>query len=449
MITIEYEHLVAFFVALIVAFFSTPIAKRIAVRVGAVDVPKDDRRMHRKPMALMGGLAVIFGFFVSALYSFSTRNFSGFLQLLGTWRVLGPVLATLIIIAMGIIDDIHPLKARTKLPFQVIAAALVASSGTRVIAISKPFADIALGRPEAVLLIGDILSYLVTILWIVGVTNAINLIDGLDGLSAGVSGIAALSLFVVAVIKGEPEIALLSVTVFGGVIGFLPYNFNPAKIFSGSTGAYFLGFMLAVISLAGTMKSVTAISLAIPILVLGLPLFDTLFAMTRRFANGRPIGEGDRGHIHHRLVDMGLSHRMSVIVLYVISGALGLVSITLADKGILMAILLIVFILVFIIGGARNLTEMRQRADDEGDGNGTPQETDSDRTDPGKPGSDRTDPGKPGSDRTEPGRTDTEGTDPAQTALDREPEASQAPVSPQPNGKLSTPPAAADSREEK
>lgn len=364
MITIEYEHLVAFFVALIVAFFSTPIAKRVAVRAGAVDIPKDARRMHRKPMALMGGLAVIFGFFVSALYSFAARDIQAFLGLLGSWKLLGPLLGTLIIIGMGVADDIRPMKARTKLPFQVVAAVLVASSGTRVIAISKPFQDISLGRPEMVVLVGDILSYVVTILWIVGVTNAINLIDGLDGLSAGVSGIAALALFTVAVIKGEPEIALLSIILFGAVIGFLPYNFNPAKIFSGSTGAYFMGFMLAVISLAGTMKSVTAISLAIPILVLGLPLFDTLFAMTRRLANGRPIGEGDRGHIHHRLVDMGLSHRMSVTVLYVISGALGLVSIALADKGILLAILLVVFILVFVIGGARNLTEMRHDADE-------------------------------------------------------------------------------------
>ena len=358
MITIEYEHLVAFFVALIVAFFSTPIAKRVAFRSGAVDVPKDDRRMHRKPMALMGGLAIILGFFVSALYSFAARGFSTFFELLGSWRILGPVLGTLIIIGMGIADDINPMKARTKLPFQLIAAILVASSGTRIIAFSKPFQEIALGRAETVVLVGDILSYVVTILWIVGVTNAINLIDGLDGLSAGVSGIAALSLFIVAVIKEQPEIALLSIILFGAVIGFLPYNFNPAKIFSGSTGAYFLGFMLSVISLSGTMKSVTAISLAIPILVLGLPLFDTLFAMTRRVANGRPIGEGDRGHIHHRLVDMGLSHRMSVTVLYVISGTLGLISIALADKGILMAILLVVFILVFVIGGARNLTEM-------------------------------------------------------------------------------------------
>lgn len=359
MITISYEHLLAFFVALIVAFFSTPIAKRIAFRSGAVDIPKDSRRMHKKPMALMGGLAIISGFSVSSLFEFSTRNFSGFLETIGTARFLGPFFGALIIIAMGIVDDITPLKARVKLPFQLVAAVLVAATGTRVMAISKPFQMISVGSSDMMFFIGDAVSFAVTILWIVGVTNAINLIDGLDGLSAGVSGIAALSLYIVAVVRYQPDIALISITLFGAIIGFLPYNFNPAKIFSGSTGAYFLGFMLSIISVSGTMKSVTAISLAVPILVLGLPLFDTLFAMARRIVNGRPIGEGDRGHIHHRLVDMGLSHRMSVTVLYVISASLGLVSIALADKGLLMAILLVVLILVFVIGGIRNLTEAR------------------------------------------------------------------------------------------
>ncbi len=363
MITIEYEHLVAFFIALIVAFFSTPIVKKIAFRSGAVDVPKDARRMHKKPMALMGGLAVIIGFTVSAVYSFSVRDMRAFLAMLGTWKFIAPFLGVLLIIVMGIIDDITPLTAKAKFPIQFVAAILVASSGTRVMAISKPFQAIALGKPEMMLVIGDILSYVITVLWIVGVTNAINLIDGLDGLSAGVSGIATLSLFVVAVVRGQQDIALVTITLFGAIIGFIPYNLNPAKIFSGSTGAYFLGFMLAVISVSGTMKSVTAISLAIPILVLGLPLFDTLFAMTRRIVNGRPIGEPDRGHIHHRLVDMGLSHRMSVMVLYVISATLGLVSIALADKGILMAIVMVVLIFVFIIGGARNLTEMSHEQD--------------------------------------------------------------------------------------
>lgn len=356
MITIEYEHLVALFVAMIVSFFSTPLAKRVAFHSGAVDVPKDGRRMHRKPMALMGGLAVITGFAVSALYSFVSRGLDGFLNSVSQWSFLGPFIGVVLIIIMGIIDDINPLSARVKLPIQIVAAGLVAVSGTRIVYISRPFQGFMVGQPEMAFIIGDILSYGITILWLVGVTNAINLIDGLDGLSAGVSGIASVTLFIVAVMKGQPEIALLSIALFGAVLGFLPYNFNPAKIFSGSTGAYFLGFMLAIISLAGTMKSVTAISLAVPILVLGLPLFDTLFAMVRRIVNGRPIGEGDRGHIHHRLVDMGLSHRMSVTVLYVISAALGLVSIALADRGVLMAILLVIFSLVFVIGGARNLT---------------------------------------------------------------------------------------------
>jgi len=361
LITVQYEHLLAFFVALIVAFFSTPIAKRIAIRVGAVDVPKDARRMHKKPMAQMGGLAVIFGFTISALYIFSSKDFSGFLKTIQSWQFIGPFTGTVLIIVMAMVDDVKPLKAKIKFPIQFIAAALVVFSGTRVMAISRPFSG---GSIDMIHLVGNILSYIITIVWIVGVTNAINLIDGLDGLSAGVSGIATISLFVVAVLKNQSGIALITIALFGAIVGFLPYNFNPAKIFSGSTGAYFLGFMLSIISVSGTMKSVTVISLAIPILVLGLPLFDTLFAMARRLASGRPIGEGDRGHIHHRLVDMGLSHKMSVTVLYVISAVLGLVSIALADKGILFAIILVILILVFIIGGARNLSGMRNEPDE-------------------------------------------------------------------------------------
>ena len=178
-------------------------------------------------------------------------------------------------------------------------------------------------------------AFVISVFWIVGITNAINLIDGLDGLAAGVSGIAALSLYIVAVIRRQDDMAIIGVSLVGAIAGFLPYNFNPAKLFMGDTGSTFLGFMLAILSIEGTMKSVTALALAIPILVLGLPIFDTAFAILRRIMNGRPIGEADRGHIHHRLLDMGLSHRMSVTILYIISAALGICSIALVDKGLL------------------------------------------------------------------------------------------------------------------
>lgn len=358
MITIEYEHLVAFSVALIIAFFSTPIARRIALRAGAVNVPKDNRRMHKKPMPLLGGLAIIVGFVIAVVYGFTSRDAAGFFFFLSQPQTLGLIFGALIIIVLGIVDDFRPLKAGVKFPFQLLAATVVVATGTRITSITLPFTA---GADNGITyILGETIAFIISVLWIVGVTNAINLIDGLDGLAAGVSGIAAVSLFIVAVIRGEEGIALISVSLVGAIFGFLPYNFNPAKIFMGDTGSTFLGFILATLSIEGTMKSVTALALAIPILVLGLPIFDTLFAIMRRISNGKPIGEGDRGHIHHRLIDMGLSHKMSVVILYVISGALGLLSIVLVDKGLLPSVILLILIVVFMIGGARNISEMNK-----------------------------------------------------------------------------------------
>lgn len=355
-IVIQYQHLVAFCVALIVAFFSTPIVRRIAFSSGAIDIPKDNRRMHKKPMALMGGLAIIVGFSLAILYSFASKDLKKFLESLVQPKILGLIFGVLIIVILGIIDDIKPLKARVKFPVQLLAAVIVVATGTRITSITKPFQGVAASGMTYIL--GETLAFLISVLWIVGVTNAINLIDGLDGLAAGVSGIAALSLFIVAVIRGQDGIALVSVSLVGAIFGFLPYNFNPAKIFMGDTGAMFLGFILATLSIEGTLKSVTVLALAIPILVLGLPIFDTLFAILRRVANGKPIGQADRGHLHHRLLDMGLSHRMAVIILYIISGALGLFSIALVDKGLLPSLILLIIIVMFIIGGARHMSEI-------------------------------------------------------------------------------------------
>jgi len=364
MIIIEFHHIVAFAVALIVSFFATPVARRIAVRVGAVNVPKDSRRVHKSPMPLLGGLAIIIGFVLAVVYSFATRNLKIFLGYLSQTKTLGLLLGVFIIIVLGIVDDIKALKARVKFPVQILAAVIVVATGTRIIAISKPFQGTVAVHPSMMYFLGDALAFIVSVFWIVGMTNAINFIDGLDGLAAGVSGIAALTLYIVAVIRRQDDIAVIAVSLVGAIFGFLPYNFNPAKIFMGDTGSTFLGFLLALISIEGTMKSITAIAVAIPILVLGLPIFDTLFAIIRRLVNGRPISEGDRGHVHHRLLDMGISHRMSVVILYVVSGALGLISIALVDKGLLPSIILLIMLLVFGIGGARNLKEVRMLPED-------------------------------------------------------------------------------------
>jgi UDP-GlcNAc:undecaprenyl-phosphate GlcNAc-1-phosphate transferase len=358
MITIQYHHLVAFAVGLIIAFFATPIARRIAFRFGAVNIPKDSRRVHKKPMPLMGGLAIIVGFTLAVCYSFATKDVAEFLQYLKEPKTVGLIIGGLIIIILGIIDDLKPLRARIKFPIQLLAAILVVATGTRILSITTPFQAGSTHFSDMSAIMGETLTFIISVLWIVGMTNAINLIDGLDGLAAGVSGIASISLFIVAVIRAQDDIAIIAVSLVGAIFGFLPYNFNPAKIFMGDTGSTFLGFMLAVLSVEGTMKSVTVIALVIPLLVLGLPIFDTLFAILRRISNGRPIGEADRGHIHHRLLDMGLSHRMSVVILYVISGALGLLSIALVDKGLLPSLILLIIIIIFVIGGARNLTEV-------------------------------------------------------------------------------------------
>ncbi len=344
--------------ALIVSFFSCPLAKKAAVRLKAIDVPKDERRLHKKPVALMGGLAVIAGFVVSLLYTFlvyKPDNTGEWFSQQSPIKTTGFLIGLIIVVVMGIVDGIHPLSSKIKFPIQLAAAAIVVFSGTQIQFITVSISD------TRYVPINDVVSIIVSILWIAGITNAINLIDGLDGLAAGVSGIAALSLFVVSVMM-TPDIhivyAILYVALAGSIMGFLPYNFNPAKIFLGSTGAYFLGFVFAVISIEGATKAYTALTMIVSLVALGFPIFDTLFAIIRRVLKRKPIGEGDRGHIHHRLVDMGISPKFSVIILYVISGALGLVSILLANKGLLPAIILVVIISVFVVAGARYLAEI-------------------------------------------------------------------------------------------
>lgn len=355
---IGFEYIIPFAIALVVSFFSCPIAKKIAVRLNAIDVPKDDRRMHKKPVPLMGGLAVIAGFLVSVLYIFIVYEpveLLTWLDSIDPKKVYGFFIGMLIIIVMGVVDDIHPLTSKVKFPIQLIAAAIVVLTGTKIKFITISISDIRYVSVD------DTLSIILSILWIAGITNAINLIDGLDGLSAGVSGIASISLFFVSVMMA-PDVhvvfSVLYIALAGAIMGFLPFNFNPAKIFIGSTGAYFLGFVLSVISIEGATKAYTALTMVVSLIALGLPIVDTLFAIVRRVWNGKPIGEADRGHIHHRLVDMGISPKFSVTILYVVSGALGLISVLLARKGLLPAIIIIVIIFVFVVGGARYLGEI-------------------------------------------------------------------------------------------
>jgi len=304
--------------AFLISFLTTPLAKKIAFKVGAIDQPKD-RGMHKKAMPRMGGIGIVLGFMVTLL------AVTPFVPLLNWQQLLGVSAGATIIFILGFFDDIHNLNAKFKLIFQILAALMVTSSGIKIHFVSWPFLNNSLISVQA-------FSTPLTVIWIVGVTNAVNLIDGLDGLAAGVSSIASICLMALSIHSGYPLALILTATLAGSCLGFLPYNFNPATIFMGDTGSTFLGFILAVTSILGLLKSYTVATIFIAVLVLGLPIFDTAFAIIRRFINGKPIMEADRGHLHHRLMDKGYSQKQAVVTLYGISGGLGLTALTLSTQ---------------------------------------------------------------------------------------------------------------------
>lgn len=304
-----WKYIGIFLLSSVISWIFTPAAKRIAFKLGAIDVPRDKRRVHKRPIPRMGGLSIYVSFLTCSLV------FSRFDK-----TVIGIMLGGTLILIMGILDDIKSLKPFQKLLFQIGAAIILILFNIKVENITVPF--FAKGGTIDIGYVG----ILVTILWVVGITNAINLIDGLDGLACGIGLISSLTLFGVALMSSRDMAVLLTVILSGACIGFLPYNFNPASIFMGDTGSQFLGFILAAISIQGALKSAAALAAAVPILALGLPIYDTLFSMVRRKINNRPIMEADRGHLHHRLMDMGFSQKQVVIIMYCLSGILGLTS---------------------------------------------------------------------------------------------------------------------------
>ena len=325
--------LAALLTAALVALISTPVVRSLAFRVGAVDVPKDNRRMHNHPIPRMGGLAIFFGFILSVLI---------FIPL--TPELRGMLLGSVVIVILGILDDIFALPALPKFFVQIGAALIAVLEGNRIDFLSNP--NIFSSEPFWEL---GWLAVPITVLWIVGITNAVNLIDGLDGLACGVSTISSMTLLVIALVMEEPDVAILMGTLSGACIGFLPYNLNPAKIFMGDTGSTFLGFILAVVSIQGLFKFYAIISFAVPFLMLGLPIFDTCFAILRRVSHGQSPMAPDRGHIHHRLIDMGFSQKQAVAVLYIISAILGLSAVVLTTIGVVRAML---FLLALCAAGA-------------------------------------------------------------------------------------------------
>ena len=327
----------AFFVSGIISYLVVPYIIELANKIGAIDVPKDTRRVHKTPIPRIGGLAIFIGFLISALLFIPPNT-----------KVLATLLASGIMIIMGIIDDISPLKAKTKLLIQIFCASIIIWAGIRIDFFTHPF--------ENNILIGvRLLSLPITMFWIVGITNTVNLIDGLDGLAAGISTIAALTLAVVAITSGQYLTATLIMGVAGGAVGFLPYNFNPAKIFMGDTGSLFLGFILSVASILGTIKGATILAVIIPLFALAIPILDTSFAIVRRFLAGKPIMEADKGHLHHRLLAKGLSQKKTVLYLYLIASLLGLSSLLLQKSDFISGAFVISGDIILVFVGVKKL----------------------------------------------------------------------------------------------
>ncbi len=298
--------------SILLSYAFTPIVRVLAFKIGAIDIPKDNRRMHKRPIPRIGGLAIFLGFFVTCLFFCELTT-----QL---YLLLG---GSILIVILGVLDDVFALNALVKLFCQLTISALPVIGGIRIEHIHFGNTYFHLGM----------WSIPVTILWITALTNAINIIDGLDGLSCGVSTISAISILAVIVIQGgEYSSALITLILIGACFGFLPFNKNPARIFMGDTGALFLGYTLSLISVEGMFKMHTAISMIVPLIIFALPLADTTFAIIRRLLAGKSPFSADRGHLHHRFVDMGFTQKETVKVLYAICGILGLVAVFMCDK---------------------------------------------------------------------------------------------------------------------
>jgi UDP-GlcNAc:undecaprenyl-phosphate GlcNAc-1-phosphate transferase len=325
-----------FFLALLISFISTPLVRKLAFKIGAVDIPKDDRRIHKEPMPLIGGLAIFFSVIAVTLIFLPLNR-----------EIVSILIGGTIIVIGGVIDDLRELNPKTKFVFQIIAGLIIIYGGVKVDFVTNPFTK------DSSLIYLHWLSIPITLFWIVGITNTLNFIDGLDGLSAGVAMISSITLMIVAGKFGYTSVIILSASIAGACLGFLPFNFNPAKIFMGDTGALFLGFMLAAITIEGVMKSVATIAIVAPILILSVPIFDTTFAIFRRLLNGQSIASADKGHLHHRLLNKGYSQKKSVLILYAMSAGFGLFAIVISRANTRQAVyasigLLLVSVLVAI-----------------------------------------------------------------------------------------------------
>lgn len=311
-------YLLTFLLAFFVTYFATPVVKNLASRFNAFDLP-NARKVHQAPVPRLGGLAIYIGFLAAIAAAVVLSSLLG--VKIDTRSFLGILLGGSILVGVGIIDDLRELRPTTKLIWQLVAALVVIYFGVEITFITNPFNGL---WPIGVLAVP------LTLLWLVGVTNAINLIDGLDGLAAGVTAISALTLFFVALRTHQIGAAILLLALGAAALGFLRFNFYPAKIFLGDSGSMFLGFILASSSVIGVLKTTLVVALIVPVLILGVPIFDTLFAIGRRLKEKKHPFEADNKHIHHMLLRAGFNTREAVFSIYIACFVLSFIALIMA-----------------------------------------------------------------------------------------------------------------------
>ena len=350
---------IAFLLAFITAYVITPYTIRFAKKIKALDMPKK-RKVHDHPMPRLGGIAIIAGFIVSTIYLITVMSIEKTLVLNGidsySTKITGFFAAIFVLSLFCFIDDWKGIPSYVKLLGQIIAALIVTYSGIRI--------DKIVLNHFNTIISNETFSIILTVIWIVGITNAINLIDGLDGLSTGICLISCLSLIIIFTLNGSPIIATILITALAGsLVGFLPYNFNPAKTFMGDTGSNFLGFSLSIISILGLAKTYTAIVLVAPLIVFALPLFDTSFAIVRRIFKTKSIKgvfKADKEHMHHKLMKKGYSQKQAVFMLYGVSATFGMFAIILLESGLWKAISFALMVIAISAIGFKDMLKNRE-----------------------------------------------------------------------------------------
>ncbi len=313
-------YIVALLVSFVLVYFSVPYIQKLALKTGFVDIP-NQRKIHKAPIPLLGGLAIYGGFIVTAaIFTHRAPEF---------W---GITLGGLIIFLLGIVDDFYKtrkqeLSAWPKFLVQIVAASVLPIFGVSIQGINIPFMH------DGFVMFPVWLGVFATVIWVVAITNMMNFLDGVDGLAAGLAAISATTLFFIALLKGHSAMALLSIILIGTSLGFLRHNFHPARIFMGDAGATFLGYVLAAIAVGGAFKSATLVSMLIPVLALGVPIMDAFYVIFRRFRENRPIYIADKGHTFHYLMKSGLSQKQTVTFLYLLGICFSLVSIVILLVG--------------------------------------------------------------------------------------------------------------------